>query len=90
MLVPVGPRADRESAAEDPFVTPPRGIEASTPAAPREPPMAPATEPEMNVTPTAPATTTGFTPRPDRLAEPLSADNAQGRLRPQHCIFVAK
>lgn len=31
-----------------------------------------------------------FTPRPDRLAEPLSAANAQALLPPQACVFVAK
>lgn len=43
-------------------------------------------ESEVNTTPTV----TGFTPRADRLAETLSAENAQGRLPPPCCIFVAK
>lgn len=30
------------------------------------------------------------TPRPDRMIEELSADNAQGLLPPNACVFVAK
>lgn len=30
------------------------------------------------------------TPRPDRMIEELSADNAQGLLPPDACVFVAK
>ena len=86
VAVPVSPRADRVTAAEDPFVTPPRGIEGGFPADARRTDTAAATEREDKITPNA----TGFTPRPDRLAEPLSAANAQALLPPQACVFVAK
>ncbi len=86
MVVPTGPRAERVSTANDPFVTPTRGIENSNAVAAREPGTAAVSGPEVNTTPTA----TGFTPRADRLAETLSADNAQARLPPQACVFVAK
>ena len=85
VAVPTGPRAERAS-AEDPFVTPPRGIESDTSAAAREADTATTSGPEAITSPVP----TGFTPRPDRLAEPLSADNAQAVLPPQACVFVAK
>jgi hypothetical protein len=87
MVVPTGPRADRASSVEDPFVTPNRGIETNTSAAMSESSTAAGSEPQAaNSTPTA----TGFTPRPDRLAEPLSAANAQAVFAPQACVFLAK
>lgn len=78
MAVPTGPRAERLIDRDDPFVTPPRGVEASVASA--------TSGPEANVTPTA----MGFTPRPDRLAETVSAANAQAVYPPQACVFVAK
>ena len=78
--VPTGPRAQRVSAKENPLLTPPRGNETAAEAMPAT------AEPEATTTPTA----TGFTPRPDRLAEPISAENAQAVFTPQACVFVAK
>ncbi len=86
VAVPTGPRAERVISSEDPFVTPPRGIEANTPSAAREAGTTATSGPEAITSDSA----TGFTPRPDRLAEPLSADNAQAVLPPQACVFVAK
>lgn len=80
--VPTAPRADRVSIKENPLVTPPPGIDSAAPMG------RPAVSgPEANTTPTP--TGSGFTPRPDRLAEPLSAENAQAVFSPQACIFVA-
>jgi hypothetical protein len=84
--VPTGPRAHRVGTMDDPFVTPTRGIETSSLSATRKSATMAGREQELNLTPT-PA---GFTPRADRLAEILTADNAQGILPPQACIFVAK
>jgi hypothetical protein len=86
IAVPTGPRAERLAMADDPFVTPPRGIEVGTPVGVRGASTACVSRAEVNVTPTP----TGFTPRPDRLAETVSADNAQGVYPPQACVFVAK
>lgn len=89
VAVPTGPRAERypgEDPFVTPFVTPPRGIEMDVPSAAREADSIATSGPEAITSPAA----TGFTPRPDRLAEPLSADNAQAILPPQACVFVAK
>jgi hypothetical protein len=85
-VVPTGPRALRATTTDDPFVTPPRGIGSgpSTPA--REPLTTTGSMAEGNATPTA----SGFTPRADRLAEPITAENAQAIFLPQACVFVAK
>ena len=84
--VPTGPRAHRVGTMDDPFVTPPRGIETSSLSAARQSAAMVGRDQQVHVTPT-PA---GFTPRADRLAEAVSADNAQALLPPQACIFIAK
>lgn len=85
-VVPTGPRADRVASMDDPFVTPTRGIETVSPSAACESATVDSRELQVNITPTP----TGFTPRADRLAEVVSADNAQAVYPPQACIFVAK
>jgi hypothetical protein len=84
--VPTAPRAHRVGTMDDPFVTPTRGIETVSLSAARESATGVSREQQAHVTPT-PA---GFTPRPDRLAEVISADNAQAVYPPQACVFVAK
>jgi hypothetical protein len=71
------------SAIEDPFVT----VEGEPPSSTQEEVTAP-----VSASPVAQpeAAATWFTPRADRLAETLSADNAQARLDPHACVFVAK
>lgn len=86
MVVPTGPRAERLGTSGDPFVTPTRGIEIASPSRPRDSAPAAGSELQAHVTPTP----SGFTPRADRLAEVISADNAQAIYPPQACVFVAK
>ncbi|KAF7503553.1 hypothetical protein GJ744_003626 [Endocarpon pusillum] len=85
MVVPTGPRAERVGTSADPFVTPTRGIETSSPSRPRDSATVAGSELQAHITPTP----SGFTPRPDRLAEVITADNAQAIYPPQACIFVA-
>ena len=86
MVVPTGPRAERVGISADPFVTPTRGIEIGSPPRPRDSATVASSEPQAHMTPTP----SGFTPRADRLAEVISADNAQAIYPPQACVFVAK
>lgn len=86
MVVPTGPRAERLGTSGDPFVTPTRGIEIGSPSRPRDSATVASSELQAHVTPTP----SGFTPRADRLAEVVSADNAQAIYPPQACVFVAK
>ena len=85
MPIPTGPRADRV-AGENPFLTPTRGIQSGSPFTTGGSGTVVGSEAEVDTTPTP----TAFTPRADRLAETVSADNAQAVYPPQACIFVAK